>query len=509
MADDDQFIPMTPGKEGNTPKQGRFKKLGSERPQLSQEQKDSITNDWVNNVSNTLGTYDSEGHDVSKQPYHIYVKDGVKRFIRPGPDDFSYYIADPTTDWKFVARDFPQADSARKAYDFVRSNPFNPWDPKKGWGKEASAMTMGEINDIQSQLQAWNLPKLSPANITALTTGNAMLKDMETARDIMGQMGDFDADAFKQSIIKGMNWTGKSPDELSKLFNTLTFNQLNKVIDPKQVHLYNRLYVTLQHLANEGADISGLPQGEKGNQTNLPEHFGNLLSEYGLLEAGKAAAGGAGAAAPTILGASLALKSAGAFLNAVTGGQIDVNHLKESLKPALNEARQLLYANTNNLIESGYRVSDTLRQNAERAASAAQDEGVGPYENPYSVSTNVVGTEEYSPEATGGVEPKNQNVKPGEPLFKNKPSQPGATPAPSPSAAPLFKNKPTVVPSPSPAPIQRASKIMYQPGEESVAPRQAANQGNIPHLTEQDDVDGLESGSPFMWQDHPDPYVKV
>jgi hypothetical protein len=122
---------------------------------------------------------------------------------------------------------------------------------------------------------------------------------------------------------------------------------------------------------------------------------------------------------------------------------------------------------------------------------------------------------------------------------------PTPTPLPSPTLGqlPNPSRTPTEIPVASPAPIgtpnQSADEWMNahgggarlpngpivpeatpqtSPSKRSIndmdpnKPKSGASSGDLPHLTQQEHVDALEPGTPFMWGDpreHPDPYVKV
>jgi hypothetical protein len=66
------------------------------------------------------------------------------------------------------------------------------------------------------------------------------------------------------------------------------------------------------------------------------------------------------------------------------------------------------------------------------------------------------------------------------------------------------------MPRPTPAPIQRPA-LPADTGLPLETPQIVPKDkpGQIPHLTSQADVDSLEPGTPFMWMEHPSPYVRT
>jgi hypothetical protein len=475
------------------------------RPIMSEQDKQNLTDGYVQSVRDMLGNYVRKEKDVNDVPYYVYEKNGVERAVRPGKDAFTYSVK-PDKNTPFQDWEVPQADVYRGFYKEVAGNR-NPWDPEKGWGKDVSQMTMGEIQDAANQSRAFTQQPniLGPGEIQALNQSNAMIKDMATARDVIGNLDANDLNVFTQGVGKLASMMNMSPEQLSGTSPSWLSNKLIPYVAPDILHKITRLQTVLLHLANDGANIAGLPQDEKSPTAGLTSHFSDLLADYGLLQAGK---GGKGASPLVTAGA---LKGIGAFASALVDGQIDVNKIREGLGGSVNEARQMFHANTQSLVQSGYRVPQNIRDNANTRAQEAEAEGVGPEENPFEVSARVPTRDQGSQEFTP-IKPVPQN--PQQHLMEDgTPSENAATPPSKPTdnsvpAAPirdpgmLYLNKLT------PSQVMPFQVAPIAPSEQNQASSSSKSPA-LPHLTEQEHVDGLEPGAAFTWRDHPEPYVRV
>jgi hypothetical protein len=480
LGQDDVLPERQPDPNKAEPPGGYYPYIPPMRPVMDDTTKQKITDDWVQNVRNTLGDYSGQQQDAYGAPYYVYTKDGVKRGIRQGPDNFSYQIALPGQPWE--TRDFPGAQSNREVYNAVNSVKRNPWTPDQGWGKDASVMSMGEMADAKNQIEAFN--STHPVSTETLNGQVAMIKDMNTVRNLLGKLSTVDLNTIGQAGTNLVNMSGLDAKHLG--VPEETFNN------------FIRLRDTLEHLSHEGIDLAGLP-GKGNNETAsaIPSSAGNMLEQFALINKGSAGA----------LMGSEALKGIGQFAKAIGDKTFDINALRESIGPQLNESRQLLYNETASLVNSGGRVPQPIRNAANQAAYDAEDEGIGLNGNPYDLSKTADIADKQNDindtftQGTPGLKPQPQTpaakaaVTQGVKNLQNPPLAPIASPTPKATPA---------TPAPSPTPLGDNTQAATQP---QVAQNQSSVQ--VPRLTEQNDVDQLEPGTPFYWADHDSPYVKT
>jgi len=520
---------------------------------LTDEQQKKLTQDHVNAVHAAMGNYQGK-QPVPNEGSVAVFKDAngqtmyyLNQSNEPGADRWAHMRGYPGSrpgPWNE-----PMADTYRGMERGLAQgtgdspaglNPFTnkPWGVNQdGTGQPVSPydMTVGQLHNYSGLQTQYN--RLKPIDMTDFE-GSVNLKQLtDHAVDLVKSIPPRDMGYLAQNWNKVKDMTDSDLQGLGESY-------------PQSKAKLEDLASTLEQMGNQGAQVSGLPgQGEGGK--GITGAISSGLKNLGLIVRGP----GSAAAVAGVQGVA-------GLLDKIGDNTFDINKVAASLGKFDNQLTQSMVRRMNDLTSSGlqYRIpNETVDYTNNTLIPQLQKQGIGLYDNawgqtknlfdyqpnePAPTTTQPTPTPSPTPQAAGvpwrpQAAPLNQaidavatrvtkdplgtlqsagdaartfvrNTMPfgqwimpsgetqtpeekAQPLFPRAPHTPGATPG---APAATQNAQPA-----SPAPIQ------VQPLETpQLVPQSAPGPQK---LTSQADVDALQPGTPFYWQDHPNAYVKT